>query len=37
VADAGHAPFWDQPETFNQLLADFAAEAAAERRQRQAS
>jgi pimeloyl-ACP methyl ester carboxylesterase len=35
VADAGHAPFWDQPDTFNQLLADFADEAAMEKRERQ--
>ena len=35
LAEAGHAPFWDQPETFNQLLAEFAAEVAVEQRQQQ--
>lgn len=29
ITDAGHAPFWDQPEHFNQLLGDFAADVAA--------
>lgn len=28
IADAGHAPFWDQPDIFNQLLADFSADVA---------
>lgn len=28
IPNAGHAPFWDQPDTFNQLLAQFAADAA---------
>lgn len=38
IANAGHAPFWDQPGAYNQLLAEFAAQAATvERRQRQAS
>lgn len=27
IEDAGHAPFWDQPETFNALLEVFAADA----------
>jgi len=36
MPDAGHAPFWDQPETFNQLLSNFAEDAAVERRQRRA-
>ena len=26
VPDAGHAPFWDQPEAFNALLGQFAAD-----------
>lgn len=25
IADAGHAPHWEQPEQFNRLLAEFAA------------
>lgn len=37
LAGAGHAPFWDQPETYNELLVEFAADVVAvERRQRQA-
>lgn len=28
IANAGHAPFWDQPDAFNQLLAQFAADVA---------
>lgn len=27
IPDAGHAPFWDQPDTFNRLLGQFAADA----------
>ena len=27
IEDAGHAPFWDQPDAFNSLLAAFAEEA----------
>jgi pimeloyl-ACP methyl ester carboxylesterase len=26
IGDAGHAPFWDQPEAFNRLLGQFAAD-----------
>lgn len=26
IPDAGHAPFWDQPQAFNTLLGKFAAE-----------
>jgi pimeloyl-ACP methyl ester carboxylesterase len=26
VPDAGHAPHWEQPERFNRLLAEFAAD-----------
>lgn len=40
LADAGHAPFWDQPEAYNHLLTEFAADAmatSASRRERQAS
>lgn len=33
MPDAGHVPFWDQPETFNQLLANFAEDAAMDRRE----
>jgi len=29
IPDAGHAPFWDQPERFNELLGAFAADVAA--------
>lgn len=29
IPDAGHAPFWDQPEQFNELLGNFAADVAA--------
>ena len=29
IPDAGHAPFWDQPEQFNELLGAFAADVAA--------
>jgi pimeloyl-ACP methyl ester carboxylesterase len=29
IPDAGHAPFWDQPERFNELLGSFAADVAA--------
>lgn len=28
IEDAGHAPFWDQPEAFNDLLGAFADDAA---------
>jgi pimeloyl-ACP methyl ester carboxylesterase len=28
IEDAGHAPFWDQPEAFNELLSAFADDAA---------
>jgi pimeloyl-ACP methyl ester carboxylesterase len=27
IPNAGHAPFWDQPDTFNRLLSQFAADA----------
>lgn len=27
IPNAGHAPFWDQPDTFNRLLGQFAADA----------
>ena len=27
IAAAGHAPFWDQPEAYNRLLSEFAADA----------
>ena len=29
IPDAGHAPFWDQPEIFNDLLGRFAADVVA--------
>jgi pimeloyl-ACP methyl ester carboxylesterase len=29
IPDAGHAPFWDQPGQFNELLGNFAADVAA--------
>lgn len=29
IPDAGHAPFWDQPERFNDLLGAFAADVVA--------
>lgn len=29
IPEAGHAPFWDQPEVFNDLLARFAADVVA--------
>ena len=25
IAEAGHSPYWEQPEVFNQLLLDFLA------------
>ncbi|WP_423068794.1 alpha/beta fold hydrolase [Devosia sp. CN2-171] len=28
IPNAGHAPFWDRPDTFNRLLAQFAADVA---------
>jgi len=28
IANAGHAPFWDQPDIFNRLLAEFTADVA---------
>ncbi len=28
ISNAGHAPFWDQPEIFNRLLAEFTADVA---------
>jgi pimeloyl-ACP methyl ester carboxylesterase len=28
IEEAGHAPFWDQPAAFNELLAAFAADSA---------
>lgn len=28
ISNAGHAPFWDQPDIFNRLLAEFAADIA---------
>jgi pimeloyl-ACP methyl ester carboxylesterase len=28
IPNAGHAPFWDQPDTFNRLLAQFAGDVA---------
>lgn len=28
IPNAGHAPFWDQPDTFNRLLSQFAADCA---------
>jgi len=29
IPDAGHAPFWDQPAQFNELLGAFAADVVA--------
>ena len=31
IANAGHAPFWDQPDAFNRLLGEFAADVASNR------
>ena len=31
IEEAGHAPFWDQPAAFNELLAGFAADSAVPR------
>lgn len=28
ISNAGHAPFWDQPDIFNRLLAEFTADVA---------
>ena len=25
IAEAGHSPYWEQPEIFNRLLLDFLA------------
>jgi pimeloyl-ACP methyl ester carboxylesterase len=30
IADAGHAPHWETPQVFNQLLADFVADCSTE-------